>query len=136
MGRSGTRSSGEVEGVVDFREEEVVLVRSLDDEAPKADNRSDCFPNEDGEATEGGLGFRDAVVEIEGAVENGRREATLVSVALVEKTRLAGSAVGRVLGRRGDFEAAFVRGLVILTSFGRPASVSSRRKSVLIIVVR
>ena len=38
VGRSGTRSSGEVEGVVDFREEEVVLVRSLEDEAPEADS--------------------------------------------------------------------------------------------------
>lgn len=32
-GRSRTRGSGEVEGVVDFREEEVVLARSFEDEA-------------------------------------------------------------------------------------------------------
>jgi len=73
IGRSGTRSSGEVEGVVDFRDEDAVLVRSLEDEAPEADSRSDRFPDEGGEVTEGDLGFRDAavVVEIECSVESG-----------------------------------------------------------------
>lgn len=116
MGRSRTRGLGEVEGVVDFREAE--LVRGLEDETGEADNQSDCFPDEDGEVVEGGLGFRDAAVEMEDTVESGRREAALVSVALVETVRLVGSVVGRVLGRRGDFEVAFVRGLIIfLTSF-------------------
>ena len=124
-------SSGEVKGVVDFRDEELVLVRSFEDEAAEADDRSGCFPDDDGEVTEGDLGFRDVAAEMEGAVWNGRREAALVSVALVETTRLAGSAIGRVLGRRGDFEVTFVKGLVtFLTSFGSPGSVSARRKSV------
>jgi len=131
MGRSGTRSSGEVEGVVDFREEEAVLVCSLEDEAPDADSRSGRFPDEGGEVMEGDLGFRDVVVEMEGSVESGRREAALVSVAPVEITRLVGSAVGRALGRRGDFEVTFVRGLVIfLTSSGSSASVFAGRGSV------
>ena len=122
------RSSGEVEGVVDFREEEAVLVSGLDDEAPEADSRSDRFPDEGGEVTEGDLGLRDIVVEIEGSVESGRRGAALVSVAPVESTRRAGSPVGRVLGRRGDFEVAFVRGLVtFLTSFGGSLSVFAGR---------
>jgi len=111
-GRSGTRSSGEVEGVVDFREEEAVLVRSLEDEAPEADSLSDRFPDEGGEVAEGDLGFRDVVVEMDGSVESGRRGAVLVSVAPVERTRRVGSAVGRVFGKRGDFEVAFFRGLV------------------------
>ena len=93
-------------------------------EVAEADNRSDCFPNEDGEVTEGGFGFRVAVAEIEGSVESGRRGAALISVVPAETARLVGSAVGRVLGRRGDFEVAFVRGLVIfLTSFGSSDSV-------------
>ena len=116
--------------MVDFREEEVVLARGFEDEAAEADNRSDCFPEDDGEVTESDLGFRDVVVEIEGAMDRGRREATLVSVALVDTTRLVGSAVGRVLGRRGDFEVAVVSGLVTLTSFGDSASVSAGRNSV------
>ena len=128
------RSSGEVEGVVDFREEEAVLVRSLKDEAPEAESRSDCFPDEGGEAMEGDLGFRDVVVEMEGSVESGRREVALVSAAPVEIARLVGSAVGRALGRRGDFEVAFVRGLVILTSSGSSPSVFTRKGSVPIIV--
>jgi len=113
------RSSGEVEGVVDFRDEEVVRVRRLEDEVAEADNRSGCFPDDGGEVTEGDLGFRDVVTEIEGVMGCGRREAALVSVALVETTRLAGSAVSRVLGKRGDFEVTFVRGLVtFLAPFG------------------
>jgi hypothetical protein len=116
--------------VVDFREEEVVLARNLEDEAAEADNRSDCFLEDDCEVTEGGFCFRDVVVEIEGAVDRGRREVILVSVVLVDTTRLVGPAVGRVLGRRGDIEVAFVNGLVILTSSGDPASVSIGRKSV------
>jgi len=116
--------------VVDFREEEVVLVRSFEDDTAEADNRSDCFPEDDGEVMEGGLGFRDVAVEIEGAVDKGRREEVLISVALVDTVRLVGSAVNRVLGRRGDFEVAFVSGLVTLTSFGGSASASARRKSV------
>jgi hypothetical protein len=83
-------------------------LRSFEDEAAEADSRSDCFPDEDGEVTEGSLGFRDVVVEMEGAVESGRREAALVSVTSVETTRIVGSTVDRILGRRGDFEAAFV----------------------------
>lgn len=129
MGRSGTRSSGEVEGVVDFREEEAVLVRSLEDEAPDADSRSDRFPDEGGEVREGDLGFRD-VVEMGDSVESGRREVALVSVAPVEKTRLVGSAVGRALGRGGNLGVAFVRGLVILlTCSGSSASVFAGRGS-------
>jgi len=136
VGRSGTRSSGEVEGVVDFREEEAVLVRSLEDEALKGESWADRFPDEGGEATEGDLGFRDVVVEMEGSVESVRREAALVSVVPVETTRLVGSAFGRVLGRRGDFEVAFVRGLVIfLTSSRSSPSVFARRGSVPAFVV-
>ena len=111
-GISLTSGSGEVEGVVDFRDEEVVLLRSFEDEAAEGDNRSDFFPDEDGEEAEGGLCFRDVIVEMEGAVESCRREVTLVSVELVEVIRLVGSAVTRVLGRGGDFEAAAFRGLV------------------------
>ena len=121
--RSRTCGSGEVEGVVDFREEDAVLVRSLEDEAAEGDNSPDCFADENGEVTEGGLGFRDVAVETE---ESGRREATLVSVALVETVRLVGSAICRDLGRRGDFEVAFARGLItFLTSFGGSASAST-----------
>jgi len=58
--------------VVDFREEEGVLVRSFENEVAEADIRSDCFPDEDGEVTEDSLGFRDVAVEMEGAVESGR----------------------------------------------------------------
>jgi len=85
--------------------------------------------------TEGDLVLRDVVIEIEGAADGGRREAGLVSAALVDTTRLMGSAVGRVLGRRGDFEVAFVGGLVTLTSFGDSASVPAGRKSVSILVM-
>ena len=85
--------------------------------------------------TECGLVLRDVVIEIEGAVDRGRRKAGLVSTALVDTTRLVGSAVGRVLGRRGDFEVAFVGGLVTLTSSGDSASVSARKKSVPILVM-
>ena len=68
---------------------------------------------------------------MDGSVGSGRREVALVSVAPVEITRLVGSAVGRVLGRRGDFEVAFVRGLVtFLPSSGSPPSVCARRGSV------
>lgn len=135
IGRSGIRNSGEVEGVVDFREEETVLVRNLEDEAGEADSRSDCFPEEDGEVTDGGLGLRDVAVEVEDSVGSGRREAALVSAAPVESTRLAGSAVGRVLGRVGDFEVAFVRGLVtFLIPSGSSASAFATRKSVPIFV--
>lgn len=131
MGKSETCGSGEVEGVVDFREEEVVLVRSLDVEAAETDNRSNRFPDEGGEVTEGGLGLRDVVVEIEGSVERGWREAALAPVAPVETARLVGSVVGRIFGIRGDFEAAFFKGLVtFLTSFESSASVFARRKSV------
>lgn len=112
-----TCGSGEVEGVVDFLEEEAVLVRSFEDEAAEANNRSVCFPNEDGEGTDGGLGFRDVVVEMEGAVDRWWREVTLVSVALVDGIRLVGSAVCRVLGKRGDFEATVVEGLVTFSTF-------------------
>lgn len=106
----------------------MVLVRSFEEESAEVDNRLDCFPGDDGEVTEGGLGFRDVVVEIEGAVESDRREAAFVFAALVETIRLVGSSVGRVLSRRGDFEVAFVRDLVtLLTSFGGSASVSARR---------
>lgn len=130
------RSSGEVEGVVDFREEEVVLVRSLEVEVAEADNRSKFFPDEDGEVTEGSLGLRDVVAETEGSAERGLREGALVSVAPVETARLAGSAAGRVLGIRGDLEAAFVGGLVtFLILFGGSASVLARRKSVPVCVV-
>jgi len=58
--------------VVDFREEEGVLVRSFEDEAAEADSRSDCLPDEGGEVTEDSLGLRDVAVEMEGAVESGR----------------------------------------------------------------
>ena len=130
-GRSRTCTSGEVDGVVDFREEEAVLVRRFEDEAAETDNRSDCFPDDDGEVTEGGLGFWDVVVEIEGAVESGRREAALVFIALVETTRLVGSSGGRVPGRRGDFEVFLVMGLIaFLTSSGGSASVFVGRKLV------
>jgi hypothetical protein len=133
MGRSGICGSGEVEGVVDLREEGV-LVRGLE-ECPEADNRSNCFPDEDGDVAEGRLGLRDAIV-VERTEAYCWREVTLVSVALEEKPRLVGSAANRVLGRSGDFEAAFVRGLVtLLTSFGRSASVSAR-KSIPILAVR
>ena len=103
--------------MVDFREEEVVLVRSFEDDTAEADSRPDCLPEDNGEVTEGGLGFRDVAVEIEGAADRGRREVALVSAALVDTTRLVGSAVGRVLGRRGDLEVAFVSGLVTLSPF-------------------
>lgn len=119
VGAFRTRGSGEVEGVVDFREEEVVLVRSFEDEAAEAGNRLGCFPNEDGEGAEGGLGFRDAVDEMEGAMESCRREVTLESVALVEAIRLVGSVASRVLDMRGDFEAAVVRGLVTFSFSSR-----------------
>jgi len=85
--------------------------------------------------TKGGLVFRDVVIEMEGAVDRGRREAGLVSTALVDTTRLVGSAVGRVLGRRGDFEVTFVGGLVTLASSGDSASVSAGKKSVSILVM-
>lgn len=128
--RSRTYGSGEVGGVVDFREE-AVLLRSFEDEAAEADNRSDCFPDDDGGVTEGGLGFRDIVIEIGGVIDSGRRGAALVSVAFVDTTRLAGSAASRVLGRRGDLEMVFVIGLVsFLTSFVGSASLSPRRKLV------
>ena len=91
--------SGEVEGVVDFRED-AALVRNLEDEAAEADSLSDCFPDEGGEAVEG-LGFRN--VEIEGRVESVRREAALVSATPVEATRLVGPVGDRALGRGGDF---------------------------------
>lgn len=123
-GRSRTCSSGEVGGVVDFREEEAVLVRRFEDEAAETDNRSDCFPDDD-------LGFWDVVVETEGAVESGRREAALVFIALVETTRLVGLSGGRVPGRRGDFEVFLVMGLIaFLTSSGDSASVFAGRKLV------
>lgn len=117
--------------MVDFREEEEVLARSLEEECPEVDSRSNCFPDEDGE---GSLGLRDAIV-VESEEAYCWREVTLVSVALEEKTRLVGSAVSRVLGRSGDFEAAFVRGLVtLLTSFGR-SPLASARKSIPILAV-
>lgn len=117
MGMSRACGSGEVEGVVEFREEDVVLVRSFEDEAAGTDNWSDCFPGGGfGEMGED-LGFRDVVVEMEGAVESCEREVVLGSVALEEVARLVGSAVNRVLGRGGDLEAAFVKGLdTFLTS--------------------
>ena len=122
--------------MVDLREEEAVVVRSLEDEAVETDNRPDCFPEEDGEDMEGDLTFRDVVVEIEGPVESCLREITLLSVALVEMVRLVGSAVSRALGRRGDFEAAFVRVLVALsTSFWGSALTSAGSGSVLILMV-
>ena len=103
--------------MVDFREEEVVLVRSFEDEYTEADNRSDCFPGKDGEETEGDLCFRD-VVGMEGAVESCRREVTLVSVALVEGIRFVGSTVSRVfLGGRGDFEGAAAESLATFSTF-------------------
>lgn len=107
-GVMGICGSGEVEGVVDFREEEAVVIRSFEDEA-EADNRSDCFPKEDGEGTGGGLGFRDVAADMEGATGGCLRDVTLLSVALAETTRLVGSAANRVFGNRGDFEAAFAK---------------------------
>ena len=126
-GTSRSCGSGEVEGVVDFREEEVVLVRSLEDEAAEADNWSDCFLDEDGEETEGDLSFRDVVIEMEGAVESCRWEATLVSVAPEWEIRLAGSAASRVFGRRGDLEVSVIGRLVAFsTSFWGSSLVSAR----------
>lgn len=115
-GRSRKCGSGEVEGVVDFREEETVLASSFEDEAAAADSRSDRFPDEEGEEVEEDLGFRDVVTEMEGAVERCRREVTLVSATLVGVTRLVGSATSRVLGRRGDFEIGVVGGLVAFST--------------------
>jgi hypothetical protein len=125
--------SGEVEGVVDFREEEALLVCSFEYEAAEIDNLSDCFPDEEGEATGEDLGFRDVVVETEGAVESCRREVTLVSVTLVGVIRLVGSAANRVLGRRGDFGAAVAEGLVTFsTALWGSDLAFARRASVLI----
>lgn len=111
----GICSSGEVEGVVDFREEEEVAVRSLEDEATEANNRSDRFPDDDGEETGGDLSFRDVVVKVEVAM-GFRGEVALVSVALVETTPLVGLLASCPLGRRGGFEAIFVNFLASLTS--------------------
>ena len=116
VGRSRKCDSGEVEGVVDFREEEAALVSSIGDEAAEADSRPVFFPDEEGEEIEEDLGFRDVVTEIEGAAERCRREVTLVSVTLVGVTRLVGSATKRVLGRRGDFGVAIVGALVAFST--------------------
>ena len=115
--------------MVDFREE-VAPVRSFEDVAAEGDSRSDCFPDDSGEVTDGDLDFRDVVIEIEGAADSGRREAALVPIARVDVVRLVGSAVGSVLDGRGDFEPVFVSGLVtFLTSFGGPVSVFAKRVS-------
>lgn len=116
--------------MVDFCEEEVGLARSFEDVAAEGDSRSDCFPDDNGEVTEGDLDFRDVVIEIEGAVDSGRREVALVPIALVVVVRLVGPAAGSALGRRGDFEVVLVRGLIaFLTSFGGPVSVFAKRIS-------
>lgn len=115
--------------MVDFREE-VVLVRSFEDVAVEGDSRSDCFSDDGGEVTDGDLDFRDVVIEMEGAADSGRREVALIPIARVDVVRLVGSAVGDVLGKRGDFEPVFVNGLVtFLTSFGGPVSVFAKRVS-------
>jgi hypothetical protein len=134
-GKVGVCGSGEVDGVVDFREEEAVVVRGFEDEDVEADKRSDCFPEDDNEEKEGDLGFRVVAVEMEGPVESCLREVTLVSVVLVETTRLVGSVLRRALGRRGDFEAAFVKVLVTLSTSFWGSVLESARRSALILLV-
>ena len=135
MSETVTGATGAVRGVTQ-RKKETVQEGDIIYEAVETDNRPDGFPEEDGEEVEGDLGFRDVVVEIEGPVESRLREVTLLSVALVETVRLGGSAVSRALGRRGDFEAAFVRVLVILsTSFWGSTLTSAESGSVLILMV-
>lgn len=118
--------------MVDFRREEAVLVRNFEDEVAEVDSRSDLFPNKDGEGTEGDFAFRDAV-EMEGVVESFRREVTLESVVLVGAIRPMDPSIGRVLGRRGDFEATVVGGLVVfLNSTWGSDLVSTKMASTLI----
>ena len=135
MSETVTGATGAVRGVIQ-RKKETVQEGDIICGVVETDNWPDGFPEEDGEEAEGDLGFRDVVVEMKGPVESCLREVTLLSVALVETVRLGGLAVSRALGRRGDFEAAFVRVLVTLsTSFWGSALTSAESGSVLILMV-